>query len=164
MKVRPHDELHGDVGVPFGALLAHVVDGDDVGMVQPAGDLRFMIEALQELILLARRKGEREGDRLEGDHPSDAGVSGLVDHPHRSAADFLEDFVAPDRAGLVHQPDPPPGAPTSSEAGTTRISSLERRSTDRFRTSTVTGSGWPIATAVPSSRALRRRPRTWPSI
>ena len=56
VQVRADHELHGDVGVATVALLADVVDRDDVRMVEAPGDLGFVIETLQKLLLLARAK------------------------------------------------------------------------------------------------------------
>ncbi len=82
-----------------GILLVHaeVVDGGDVAVHQPAGDLGFAEETLARLLVA------READ-LDGDRPLDEGIPALVDGSETPGADALEDFVLADRThhdGLI---------------------------------------------------------------
>jgi hypothetical protein len=85
------DELHRDVGHVLGA--AEVVDGDDAGMVQPAGGLGLVAESR------GRRAGavvvgvELGADRLQRDGALDVGVEPLVDDTHRAFTENLGDAV-----------------------------------------------------------------------
>ena len=87
------DVLHGDeVEV---AVAAHVEDGDDVGMLQAAGELRLLEEAGLDLgrRLSARGLGV---DRLDRDRPVDLGVMRQVDDAHRPLAEHRGDLETPE--------------------------------------------------------------------
>ena len=73
-------------------LLADVVDGADVGMVQGGGGLGFAPEAVQGLRVL----GDIVGQEFERDEATERGVFGLVDHTHAAAAQLLDDAVVRD--------------------------------------------------------------------
>jgi len=82
VQVRADHEFHGDVGVVAAlAPFSDVVDRDDVGVIQTAGDLGLVVEALQELLLLPRTEREGEGDRLEGHCAADPRSRAFVDDP-----------------------------------------------------------------------------------
>ena len=74
------DEFHGDIGKVAG--VAHVVDGDDVGMLKAAGGLRFPIEALKQ----GRVIGHAGGDGFQGDEAVNYGVAGAINHTHGAVA------------------------------------------------------------------------------
>ena len=91
-------KLHGDEGLAV--LLADVVDGADVGMIQRGSGPGFAAEAVQGL----RVAGDLVGQELEGDEAMQPRVLGLVDHTHTAAAELFHDAVV--RDGLVdHVPD-----------------------------------------------------------
>jgi hypothetical protein len=84
--------LHRDVGHIVG--LAHVVDGDDVGMTEASRGLGFPVEALLEIgALLAR---ELEADRLDRNGAFDHRVDRLVHCTHRTPAQDRDHFVPTD--------------------------------------------------------------------
>ena len=90
---QPVQKLHGDEGLAV--LLADVVNGADVGMIQRGGGLRFALETLEGL----RVTGDFVGQELEGDETVQPGVFGLVDHAHAAAAELFDDAVV--RYGLA---------------------------------------------------------------
>ena len=83
-------KLHRHVGDL--ALLAEIVDRDDLRMAEPSGGLGFEEEA--RLVFRVRGRIFRENDGLERDGAVESGVFALVDDPHRAAAEFARDFVA----------------------------------------------------------------------
>ena len=83
-------KLHGDEGLPV--LLANVIDGADVGVVQSGCGLGFALEAGEGL----RVVGNSFGQELQRDEAMQAHVFSLVDHPHSATAEFLHDPVMRD--------------------------------------------------------------------
>jgi hypothetical protein len=81
----PADQLHGQVVAAL--LLAHLVDGDDVGMREARGHLRLAGEALAV-------DGLALVDDLEGHEALQAQLPGAVDHAGAAAAHPLEQDVA----------------------------------------------------------------------
>ena len=77
--------LHGDEG--FAVLLADVVNGADVGMVERGSGLRLALEAGQRL----RIAGDFVGQELQGHEAVQARVLGFVDHTHAAAAEFFDE-------------------------------------------------------------------------
>ena len=74
------------------ALLdAEVVDGDDVAVLQVAGDLRFVEEAVADLLLL-------RAAALDGDEATDVRVEAFEDGAEAAFADLLDDLVLSDGA------------------------------------------------------------------
>src|SRR5208283_4762840 len=74
------------------ALLADVVDGADVGMVERGSGLRFAAKT-------AEGRGVANhviGKKLQGDEAMQAGLFGFVDHAHASAAELLDHLVVRD--------------------------------------------------------------------
>src|SRR6202035_5918822 len=78
-------------------LLADVVNGADVGMIQSGRGLGFAAKALERLTVL----GEIFGEKLEGDEAVEARVFRFVNHTHAAATEFLDDPVM--RDGLIDQ-------------------------------------------------------------
>ena len=76
-------------------LLANVVNGTDVGMIQGGRGLCLATEAAEGL-RIARDFVRQE---LQGDKTVQARVLGLVHHAHAAATEFLKDAVV--RDGLV---------------------------------------------------------------
>ena len=87
--------LHGDEGAAV--LLADVVNGADVGMVQSGGGPRFALEPAQRLPV-ARQVVRQE---LEGHEATESSVLRFVDHAHAAAAELLDDAVVGE--GLADQ-------------------------------------------------------------
>jgi hypothetical protein len=88
-------ELHHVVaGVVRGA--AEVIDGDDVGVAQAAGDLGLAAEALEE----GGRGGQRRVQRLDGHRALNGGLRGPEDHAHASLTEHALDLVA----AIEHRP------------------------------------------------------------
>ena len=84
------EKLHGDKRLAI--LLADVVDGADVGMVQRGCGLRLALKAAERLRIL----GDFIGQKLEGDEAVQPRVFGFVDHTHPAAAQLLDDAVVRD--------------------------------------------------------------------
>ena len=87
------DVLHDEVVVAAG--LADVDGLDDVGVVELAGGLAFLVEALDVLGVLA----EALGQDLDRDDAVEAELLGLVDDGHRAGPELAEDLVAGDLLG-----------------------------------------------------------------
>ena len=83
-------ELHGDVGNRV--ALAHVVDRDDVEMVETPCRPGFAIEAPFEDFGILARHVEVHG--LERDDTVEQGVSRLVHDSHAAPRQFRDDLVA----------------------------------------------------------------------
>jgi hypothetical protein len=77
------------------AVLADVVDGDDVGMVQRGGGARFLDESLAAF----RARCALGPEQLDGDRPAEARVDGAVDGSHPALAERLDDLVVRDGFG-----------------------------------------------------------------
>jgi hypothetical protein len=75
-------------------MLAHVVDGEDVRVVEPARRARLLLEAPEAVLVL--REGCRQN--LHGHLAPDTGVAGAVDLPHPSRAERGHHLVGPRRA------------------------------------------------------------------
>ena len=84
------DVLHREVEQPV--LLARVVDGDDVRVLQGSGDPRLAIEALAE----ARGLGQLGRDDLDRRAPAQVEVLSPIDQAHAAAPDPFLDPVARD--------------------------------------------------------------------
>ena len=92
---RAVEEFHDEESAA--GVLADVVDGADVGVVQGRCGLGFAAETLERLAVLRKVLGQK----LQGDEAAKAGVFGLVDHAHATAAEFFENPVV--RDGLIEQ-------------------------------------------------------------
>ena len=79
--------LHGDKRLAV--LLANVVNGADVGMVQRRSRLRLALKAAERLGIL----GHFIGQELEGDKAMQPGVFGFVNHTHPAAAQLVDNAV-----------------------------------------------------------------------
>jgi hypothetical protein len=86
------EEFHRDVRDVV--ALAHVVDDDDVGVVEAAGRLRLAEEPALEG--LGFRGGQPDRDGLDGHDAIDQRVAGLVHHTHRAMGDLTQDLVPPE--------------------------------------------------------------------
>jgi len=83
------EQLHRDIS--DAVLLAHVVDDDDVGVIEPAGGARFAQEALPHLgHHLLRQIGKQ---RLQRDLALDQRVDGAEHRAHRAASQLSQDPV-----------------------------------------------------------------------
>jgi len=83
-------ELHGDKGAAL--VLADVVDGADVGMIQCRGGLRFALKAGKRL----RIAGNLFGQEFQGHESVQAGIFGLINDAHAAATELLDDAVMGD--------------------------------------------------------------------
>src|SRR6202035_937516 len=83
-------EAHGDE--QHAAVLARLVDRDDVRLIHAGRGPRFPDEALAEGLVL----GQSGGQDLEGDIAVQPGVVGTVDDGHAAPADLLRQLVASD--------------------------------------------------------------------
>ena len=80
-EVRPLQQFHDDVG--SAPLLAQVVDGDDVHMVEVGRGAGLHVKPLAEVGVV----GELAGHGLDGHFPVQDRVEGLVDDAHGAPAD-----------------------------------------------------------------------------
>src|SRR5215213_9727650 len=131
-------QLHDHVQPPV--LLTHVVDGDQVAMLEATGDLRLAVEAFAGLwIALEVRHHD-----LDGHAPRVLLVEGAVDDAHGALADPIDDAIAADRFRQL--PGRRSGHPAWS-ASVAHASALYRT------TSAVMLSRVPFSIAVFTSRA-----------
>ena len=87
--------LHGDEGAAV--LLADVMNGADVGMIQGGRGPSLALESAQRLPVASQIVRQE----LEGDEAMEPGVLRLVDHAHAAAAELLDDAVVGE--GLADQ-------------------------------------------------------------
>ena len=83
-------ELHHDERLAF--MLADLVNGADVGMVQGRGSASLAAKAFQRLRILR----DFFGQEFQRDEAAELRVFGLVNHAHAPAAEFLDDAVVRD--------------------------------------------------------------------
>ena len=93
LEVLALEVLHGDVRQAL--VLAELVDGDDVAVVEPAGGLGLALEAGDQLGVADRGLAHH----LDRGQAVDRRVPALVDHAEGAAADLLEDL---ELADFVH--------------------------------------------------------------
>src|SRR5262249_30512676 len=89
---RPRDKLHAEEG--FAILLADFVNGNDMRMLESGRSSRLGPEARE----IGSRGQCAALDHLEGHDAPQALLARLIDDPHPSFADALEEFVIADRA------------------------------------------------------------------
>ena len=70
-------------------VLADIVDGADVGMIQSGSGFGFALEAFERL----RVVGDIVGEKFQSDGAVEAGVLGFVDDTHAAATEFFDDAV-----------------------------------------------------------------------
>jgi hypothetical protein len=96
------EALHHDERLPL--VLADVVDGADVGVVQGRGGSFLALESLSG----PRFVESPFGEELQRHRAAQPRVLGRVDNPHASTAQFLTDTVVRNRlAGHALWPSPP---------------------------------------------------------
>ena len=88
LEIDPLDVAHGDV--ESAPVLAGVVDGDDVGVIDRRGNARLAQKPLAEALVL----GEVWGQKLERHLAPQPLVVGAVDDAHTTAADQRLDPIA----------------------------------------------------------------------
>src|SRR5262249_10866015 len=91
------DVLHDDVRHLI--LIAEVVYGDDVRMLQPAGGSRFHVQPVLEAFVV--RHVGADQDRLDRHDAVDDRIARLVNHAHAAAAERGQDFVLADLLRLL---------------------------------------------------------------
>ena len=84
------EQFHDDEALAL--MLANLVNGADVGMVERGRGAGFAAETLDRLRVL----GNLVGQKLQGDKAAQGDVLGLIDDPHAAAAQLLEDAVVRD--------------------------------------------------------------------
>jgi hypothetical protein len=95
------EKFHDDEGASI--VLADLVDGADIGMIQRGRGAGFAAETFERL----RITDEIFGKEFDGDEAAEFGVFGFVDDTHASAAEFFNDAVMGDgladrRLGVRH--------------------------------------------------------------
>jgi len=85
-------KLHNQEGSSL--MVADVVDGADVGMVQGRRGAGLPLEAIQCLLVF----GILLRQELQGDVAAESGVLGLVDHTHAAGPELFQDAVVGDGA------------------------------------------------------------------
>ncbi len=83
----PFEKLHRDKGVAI--LVANIVDGADVGMIESGGGLRLPSKSRQRLCI----SGHLVRQKLECDETVQPRVFGFVNHAHAAAAQFFQNPV-----------------------------------------------------------------------
>src|ERR1700680_1469966 len=95
----PFQKVQGNEGLAI--LLANVVNGADVGVVQCGSSLGFASKASQSLGIT----GNLLGKKLKGDEAMQPGIFRLKDNAHATTAKFLDDAVVrdslPDHYGQI---------------------------------------------------------------
>ena len=81
------EEFHDEEGAS--GVLADVVDGADVGMIQGGSGFGFAAETFEGLAVLR----EIVGKEFEGDEAAEASVFRFVDHAHAAATELFDDPV-----------------------------------------------------------------------
>ncbi len=84
------EKFHGNEGVTV--LLAHIVNGADVRVVQCGGRLCFALKSSEGL----RISGHILGQEFQCDKPVEARVLSFVDNAHAAAPEFIDDAVVRD--------------------------------------------------------------------
>ena len=75
-------------------MLADIVNGNDVGMIQAGNDLRFATET-EQIDRTCERPSKKQ---LQRDEAMQLAVARFVDDAHATLGDFFEDFVVADDA------------------------------------------------------------------
>ena len=77
--------------------LADVVDGDDVGVLEPGGGGRFVAKPFDRLDIQPRQRAADDirADQFQRDDPLGVVLQGAKHNSHAAAADAGEEFVAP---------------------------------------------------------------------
>ncbi len=83
-------EFHGDKRLTV--LLADLVDGADVGMVQRGGRARLSAKTLQSLRVLRHVIGKK----FQRDKTTKRVILGFIDNPHAAATQLFDDSVVRD--------------------------------------------------------------------
>ncbi len=83
-------EFHGDERLPV--LLADVVNGADVGVIQRRSSLRLTLKPAKRLRIA--RHFVRQ--KLQGDETMQPSVFGLIDNTHSAATELLDDAIVRD--------------------------------------------------------------------
>ena len=96
VQVGPRDPAHHEVQPPV--LLAGLVDGDHVRVIDRGRHPRLALEALAEVAV----GGVLGGDQLERDRAAQRDLGGAVDDPHPAAAGDRLDPAARDMSALEH--------------------------------------------------------------
>ena len=84
------EKFHGDEG--FAVLVADVIDGADVGMVERGRGLGFALKTGERL----RIAGDIVGKKFQGDETVKANVLGFIDDSHAATAELFGDAVVRD--------------------------------------------------------------------
>src|SRR5579862_1489891 len=88
------EKFHGDKG--FAVLIADVIDGANVGMVESGCSLGFALKAGESLGIA----GNSFGKEFQGNKTAKARVFGFVDDSHATATKLFGDVVV--RDGLAN--------------------------------------------------------------
>src|SRR5262245_59616765 len=81
------DEVHGEIELSL--MLADLVDGDNVRVLEVSGGTGLGVKALQ--VLLAGELPRK--DHLEGDHAIKADLARSENNAHPAAGDFIQQFI-----------------------------------------------------------------------
>ena len=81
------EKFHCDKGLAV--LLANIVNGTDIRMIERGGGLRFALKTSERLGI----KGNFWGKEFQRDESVKAGVFGFVDNAHATTAEFFDDAV-----------------------------------------------------------------------
>src|SRR5229473_3561613 len=84
------EKLHGDEG--FSVLIADIMDGADIGMIQCRGCLRLPLEPSERLGVAC----DVFGEELQRDETMEAGILGFIDDSHTAAAELFNYAIMQD--------------------------------------------------------------------
>ena len=85
------DQLHGEVRLAF--VLADLVDGNDVGMLETGRGLSFMAKSFYE-----RFAGKLASEEhFERDHSVQTELVRAINHAHATTRDFGDEFIVAQR-------------------------------------------------------------------
>ncbi len=83
--------FHSHVGKPF--LLAHIENGDNVGMGELPRSLSFLVKSFLQALDLLGFVEPVKADGLDGHQTVDDRIAALKNHPHSSLTQFAQDFI-----------------------------------------------------------------------
>ena len=84
------DALHHNIR--RAVVVAQIVDGNDIGVVEAAGPAALLVEAGQHIVVA----GEALGEGLDGHLAADLLVDAAIDDAHAAAAEHVDDLVLAD--------------------------------------------------------------------
>src|SRR5580692_9617483 len=82
-------------------LFPHIIDGDDVRMIETSRSFRFSKETGSRFGEFGFAEFTCEGDGLDRDGAINGGIAAEIDDPHGASADFALELISPETLRLV---------------------------------------------------------------